>query len=136
MRAQQVRQLRSLVPRSCPRACDRRKRRPFHLHGPLRPAAVVVVLGGVRKIPEKKAGAAAGGGTLPCREGRALLLEGNSRWSGRGRGLGLCVPGGTDERATGVRGDDRDARFDFGPISGYCVPFLPLLSLMSFFFLA
>ena len=136
MRAQQVRQLRSLVPRSCPRACDRRKRRPFHLHGPLRPAAVVVVLGGVRKIPEKKAGAAAGGGTLPCREGRALLLEGVSRWSERGHGLGLCVPGGTDERATGVRGDDRGAGFDFGPISGYFACLLALLRLTSLFSLA
>jgi hypothetical protein len=114
-RAQQVRQLRSLVPRSCPRACDRRQRRPFHLYGPLRPAPIVVCL---RKISEKKAGAFAGGGTLPCREGRAFLLEGISRWSRRGHGLGLCVPGCADERAAGVCGDDWDAGFDFGPISG------------------
>lgn len=114
---QQVRQLRSLVPRSCPRACDRRQRRPFHLYGPLGPASSVLV--GLQKTSEKKGGAFAGGGALPCREGRTFLLEGVFlRWSGRGRRLGLCIPGCTDERATDVCGDDWDAGFDFGPISG------------------
>ena len=52
------------------------------------------------------------------------------RRSGRGRRrLGLLVPGCTDERAlaTGVRGDDRDAIFDFGPIADWysMCPFSP-----------
>ena len=116
VRAQQVRQLRSLVPRSFPGACDRRQGRPFHLYGPLGPASSVFA--GLRKISEKKAGTVAGGGALPCRERRSFLLESVARWSGRGRRLGLCIPGCADERATGVCGDGWDAGFDFGSISG------------------
>lgn len=47
---QQVCQLCSLVPRSCPCACDSRERCPFHFYGPLGPASVIV---GLRKTPEK-----------------------------------------------------------------------------------
>lgn len=109
---QQVCQLRSMVSRYSPRACDRRSRRSFHLDGSLGATPVQGLYEG-----SKTAGAFAGGSAISCREGRPFLLESVPRWPQRGRGLGHCVPGCTYERATGVRGDDWDARFDSGPIS-------------------
>jgi len=118
-RAQQVRQLRSMVPEPRSSACDCRSRCPFHINGPLRPTSIT------RRKASKEARTIARGDALPDGERRAVLLESASRRrrARRGRGrtrsrVGLCVAGRTDERATGVCGDDREGGLNSGPVSG------------------
>lgn len=107
-----------MVPEPRPSACDRRSRRPFHLNGSLRSTS------STRRKESKEARTVARGDALPDGKRRAVLLESVSqRRVGRGRGrsrsrVGLRVARRTDERATGVRGDDREGGFNSGPVSG------------------